>query len=87
MPNPLFNMLMGGGTGASQAGVSPNLFAMAQQLKANPVGFLLQHKLNIPQSIANDPNAILQYLVKTGQVNPSRVGGGQARNIQNGRTK
>lgn len=39
-----------------------------QALQNNPVQFLLQRKLNVPQNIANDPNAIIQHLMNTGQV-------------------
>ena len=49
------------------------MLQMLQQLKANPMQFILQQKLNIPQNIANDPNAILQHLLQTGQVDQSRV--------------
>ena len=71
MPNPFFTALMGGG---NATGPNPqNLMSMVQQFKANPMGFLLQKKLNIPANISNNPDAILQHLVKTGQVNPSRV--------------
>ena len=69
MPNPLFNALM---SGASTGG-QQNIFGMLNQIKANPLGFLMQNRLNIPANIVNDPNAILQHLVSTGQVNPSRV--------------
>lgn len=50
-----------------------NPMAMLQQLKANPVGFLMQQRLNIPGNIANDPNAILQHLMQTGQVSQQQV--------------
>lgn len=39
-----------------------------QNLKSNPMAFLMQRKYNIPQDISNDPNKILQYLLSTGQV-------------------
>ncbi len=45
-----------------------NPVQMLNQIKQNPLGFLAQQKLNIPQSIANDPNAIIQHLMNTGQV-------------------
>ena len=45
-----------------------NLMSMVQNLKSNPMAFLMQRKYNIPPEIANDPNKILQYLVQTGQV-------------------
>ena len=49
------------------------MLQMLQQLKQNPMQFILQRRLNIPQDIANDPNAILQHLLQTGQVDQSRV--------------
>lgn len=46
-----------------------NFQAALQQLRSNPVQFLLQRRLNIPQNInLNDPNAIAQHLLNTGQV-------------------
>ena len=52
----------------------PNIFTMAQQFKANPIGFLMQKKMNLPPNVnASDPNAILNYLVNSGQVSQSRV--------------
>ena len=44
-----------------------------QQLKQNPAQFLLARRYNIPQGMANDPNAILQHLLQTGQVNQQQV--------------
>lgn len=67
MPNPFYSAMVGNNL--------QNLFGAAQQFKANPIGFLLQKRVgvNVPQNIANDPNAMLQHLINTGQVNPSRV--------------
>ena len=50
-----------------------NIMQMLPQLKSNPVQFLLQRRLNVPQNMANDPNAILQHLLKTGQVTQEQV--------------
>ena len=44
-----------------------------QQLKANPIQFLLQRKMNIPANIANDPTAIMNHLLRTGQVSQDAV--------------
>ena len=44
-----------------------------QQLKANPMQFLLQRRLNIPANVGTDPNAILQHLVQSGQVTQEQV--------------
>jgi hypothetical protein len=45
-----------------------NPMQMLSQLQQNPLGFLAQRKLNIPQNIANDPNKIIQHLMNTGQI-------------------
>ena len=44
-----------------------------QQLKSNPVGFLVQRKLNVPANMANDPSAIVNHLLKTGQISQEQV--------------
>ena len=43
----------------------PRLFAMFMQ---NPIQFLLQRKINIPQEYANDPQGAIQYLMNTGKM-------------------
>ena len=45
-----------------------NFMQMLQALQANPIQFLMQRKFNVPQNIANDPNAIVQYLMNSGQI-------------------
>lgn len=51
-----------------------NPLAMLQQLKANPMQFLLQRKMNIPNGLPmNDPNAILNHLLQTGQVSQEQI--------------
>ena len=51
-----------------------NVLQMVQQLKANPMQFLLQKRLNIPQGISlNDPQAILNHLVSSGQVSQQQI--------------
>lgn len=64
MPNP-FYQAMGGN--------QPNLMQMFGQLKQNPMGFLMQRKLNVPQNMVNDPNAIINHLLQTGQVNQDQI--------------
>ena len=34
----------------------------------NPLQFLLQRKINIPQEYANNPQGAIQYLMSTGQM-------------------
>jgi len=57
MANPLFNSMQN----------NPFLSTL-KALQNNPIQFLMQRKLNIPQNISNDPNAIIQHLMNTGQV-------------------
>ena len=53
----------------------PNqLMGMLGQLKANPMQFLMQRKLNLPQNInMNDPQAILNHLIQSGQINQQQI--------------
>ena len=64
MNNPFYSA-MGGG--------QPNLMQMVQQLKSNPLQFLMQRRFNVPQNIAQDPNAILQHLLSSGQVSQQQI--------------
>lgn len=52
----------------------PNqLSTLCSQLKQNPIQFLVSRRLNVPMNIANDPQAILNYLMQSGQVSQSQV--------------
>ena len=53
----------------------PNqMMGMLQQLKNNPLQFLMQRRMNIPQNMPmNDPQAIINHLVSTGQVSQEQV--------------
>lgn len=59
MPNPLQG-LMGGG--------QPNIMGAFNQFKSNPMQFLMQRKINIPQQYQNDPQGAVQYLMNSGQL-------------------
>lgn len=50
-----------------------NIQQMLGQIKANPMQFLLQRKMNVPQNMINDPQAIINHLVQTGQVNQNQI--------------
>lgn len=52
---------------------APNMMQIFQSFKANPMPFFMSRKFNIPQSMANDPNAILNHLLQTGQVSQQQV--------------
>ena len=55
------NPMLGGG----MPRVNP--MQMLQQLRQNPVQVLRQAGLNVPENL-NDPNAIIQHLMNSGQV-------------------
>ena len=59
MNNHMFNRGGMGGQGMAQ---------MIQQVKQNPMQFLGRSKFNIPQNMMNDPQAIVNHLVSSGQV-------------------
>ena len=44
-----------------------NPMQMLQQLKSNPMQFLKNAGFNVPQNL-NDPNAIIQHLMNSGQI-------------------
>lgn len=63
------------------AGNLNDLMNMYQQLRSNPMQ-LLARKFNIPQNInLNDPNAITQHLLNTGQVTQEQYN--NANNMRN----
>jgi hypothetical protein len=50
-----------------------NPMQLLAQFKQNPMQFFAQRKLNVPQNLMNDPQAIINHLMQTGQVNQSQV--------------
>ena len=63
------------------AGNLNDLMNMYQQLRSNPMQ-LLARRFNIPQNInLNDPNAITQHLINTGQVTQEQYN--NANNMRN----
>lgn len=50
-----------------------NPMAMLQQLKANPMQFLMSRRFNVPQGVTTDPSAILNHLMQTGQINQQQI--------------
>lgn len=63
MSNPIYE---------SMAGSMPNIMSALQNLKQNPIQFIAQRNFNVPQNIANNPNAIIQYLMNTGQISQQK---------------
>ncbi len=56
-----------------------------QGFMKNPMQFMLQRKLNIPQQFANNPQAAIQHLMNNGQMSQEQYNQLQqmARQIQN----
>jgi hypothetical protein len=48
--------------------MKPNIIALFQQFMGNPAQMMQRSGLNIPQNIANDPNAIIQHLLSSGRM-------------------
>lgn len=39
-----------------------------QSFMSNPIQFMAQRKLNVPQQYINDPNGAIQYLMNSGKI-------------------
>ena len=46
----------------------PNMMDQFAQFKQNPMQFLLQKNVNIPQQFQNNPQGAVQYLMSNGQM-------------------
>ena len=57
--------------GGMSKGQQMNPMQMVQQLRSNPLQFLQKAGYKVPQNL-NDPNAIIQHLMNTGQVSQQR---------------
>ena len=49
-----------------------NMMTMLQQFKMNPMQFLMQRGMNVPQGL-NDPSSIMNHLLQTGQISQQAV--------------
>ena len=63
MANPFFNL----------GSAAPNLMQMVNQIKQNPMQFLMQRKFNVPKNLMSDPQAMVQHLVSTGQIPQQQI--------------
>lgn len=68
MANPFFSAL-GGVNGM-------NPMQMLAQLKSNPLAMLQKAGYNIPQNL-NDPQAIIQHLMNSGQISQQQMNNAQ----------
>ena len=62
MANPLYNEQMNKG-----------FMSQFNAFKQNPMQFLMQHKMNIPQQFANDPHGAVQYMLNNGQMTQQQL--------------
>ena len=83
MPNPFYNVMGGSQQGTSRIAQFGNIMQMLPAFKANPLGFILKNKMNVPSEMLNDPNAILQHLLSTGQISQTQINAAY-QEIQNG---
>jgi RIO-like serine/threonine protein kinase len=44
------------------------MFQQFQMFRQNPMQWLMSRGMKVPQNIVNDPNAIIQHLIDTGQI-------------------
>lgn len=62
MANPLFNE-------QAQQGMMGQFNSFMQ----NPMDYLLQRKINIPQQYMNDPHGAVEYLLNNGQMSQEQL--------------
>lgn len=51
-----------------QTNNQPNFQQMFQQFQQNPIQFLTQRKINVPDEYKNNPHGAVQYLLNNGQM-------------------
>lgn len=49
-----------------------NMMTMFQTFAKNPMKYLISQRLNVPQNIQNDPQAIVRHLMNSGQMSQSQ---------------
>lgn len=64
--------------------VNPMMNNQFDTFKQNPLQFLLQRKINIPNEYANNPQGAVQYLMNTGQMSQQQFETLRARASQMG---
>jgi hypothetical protein len=68
MSNPL---MQGKQNAQQQQQISPQ--QALSQIKSDSVGYLKQAGYNVPEEIANNPMAIAQHLIQSGQIPRTRL--------------
>lgn len=56
-------------SGLYQEQMKQGIMGQFSDFMKNPMQFLLSKRINVPSQYANDPQAAVNYLVQTGQMN------------------
>lgn len=66
-------------------GSMQGMIGQFQSFMSNPMQFMVQRKLNIPQQYMNDPQGAIQYLMNTGKLSQEQYNWAvkQANQLQN----
>lgn len=59
--NTLYQMLNG-------TNPMKNIMLQLNQLRSNPIQFLMNRRMNVPQELSGNPQGIIQHLLNTGQM-------------------
>lgn len=59
--NTLYQMLNG-------TNPMKNIMSQLNQLRSNPIQFLMNRRMNVPQELSGNPQGIIQHLLNTGQM-------------------
>lgn len=62
MPNNLYNSTQ-----------NNNIFNEFNRFQQNPMQFLTERNVNIPQEYMNNPQSAIQYLMNSGQINQQGI--------------
>lgn len=57
----------------------PDIRQMFNDFKANPTQMLIKARFNLPDSVGNDPQAIVQHLLNTGQITQQQINTAQGK--------
>lgn len=50
----------------------PNIMDQYQQFRQNPMQFLMQRSISVPQQFQNNPQGAVQYLMSNGQMSQAQ---------------
>lgn len=73
MSNPLYNILGGMQRVNGVQSDIASLQGALQQLRSNPSAMLKQAGYNVPDNIENNPQAIINHLMQSGQISQDRL--------------